>query len=607
MKRLLIGYITKDLGSGINQYILNFVNHIDEDVEIDFITREDSKYIQQIKENILKEVNYNNIYTIPNNKKPISSLKALNKIMKDKKYDIAYFNVSSAHDNLGLLAAKHFGIEQRIIHSHNSAPSGKTFVHRFIRRVLNMFGKNILSKTANVYLSCSDKAAKWLFPSYIYNSNSYTTIYNSIECSKYMYNEKKRNEIRKDLNIGKSLLIGNVARFNISQKNNLFLIDILKELIKRGVDTKLICIGDGPDLDTFKEYAQKNEVLDKIILTGRVSNVEDYIQAMDVFLLPSKFEGLPITGVEAQFSNIPCLFSNTITKDVIIGKNSKLLSIKSASLWVDEIIKAKDVRENDLLSSSKNFDSINNNQTSKIINNKSRKNIEELSNSRGLNFELLFAFLFMVEGFFQACNITVGHKIISFVLWPMTFLGFLILLNRLIRIKKYKINIRSILLVLFDLTLLIPAFVFKKYRLYLNIKFFILMMFQFCILYLYSNKPCEKKKYILTKLLNIFVILSVFIVLGSFYTLAINYNHVINTVGDPIVFGISAGRLFGIFWDPNIGALISTISFVITLHKFALSKSKFLKIVNVIFAFIFALYVSFSASRMGIICLIFRP
>ncbi len=599
MKKILIGYITKNLGAGINQYIINFVKKIsNEDIQIDLLTssgKENDEYIRNV---VLADIKYNNIYYIPRNKHFYSCIKELKRIIKQENYDIAYFNISSTHDCLGLLAAKLCKVKKIISHSHGSSAVGDTKIKRLIKRVINYMCKPIVSNCANTYLACSKKAAKWLYPSYIYKEKNYEFINNTIDINKFKFNKTKREEIRNKHGLTDELLIGHIARFDLSTKNNYFAIDILEETLKQCKNAKLICIGGGKDFEKVKKYAIKKGVLEHIIFTDRINNVEEYLNAIDVFILPSKSEGLPISGVEAQFAGLPCLFSDRITDEIIIGKNSKMLPIKSAKVWADEIINISRKRNNELLDKAKDFDLNYSKQPHRIIDTKVN------NKSYGINFELIFAFLFILEGFLQAFNCTVGTKIISFVLWPMTFLGGLILLYRLINLKKYKIDFKNILLILFDCTLLIPAIIFRKYRLYLNIKFFILMMFQFGILYLYSNKYDEKKRFNIIKLSNIFIFLTTLLVLGSFYVLLINYNHVINTAIDPIVYGISYGRLYGVFWDPNIGALISSIAFIMALHKIVDSDNKFIKIMNAILCLLFSLYISFSASRMGILLII---
>lgn len=599
MKKILIGYVTENLGAGVNQYIVNFAKKISsEDIQIDFLTREDKRSDKKIKNDILSDVKYNNLYYIPKNKHFISCIKELKSIIKKENYDIAYFNISSAYDCLGLIAAKLCKVKKIISHSHSSSVAESNIINRLIKRIANFFGKCIVTNCSNTYLACSKKAAKWLYTSHVYNSNDYIIANNLIDSKNFKFNKNKREEIRKELGLNDEILIGHIARFDLSSKNNTFAVDILEETLKQNNNVKLICIGGGDDFEKVKSYAKKKNLTNHIIYTGRINNVEDYIHAMDIFILPSKFEGFPITGIEAQFAGLPCLFSNRITNEIIIGKNSKMLPINSAKAWANEIIEKSKERSNELLKKAKEYDLNNNNQSIDIINS------SVVEHPQKFNFELLFSFLFMLEGFLQAFNCTVGTKIISFVLWPMTFLGGLILLYRLINLKKYKLDFKSILLILFDLTLLVPTIIFRKYRLYLNIKFFILMMFQFGILYLYSNKPSETKRFNAKKLADLFIIFALFLVLGSLYVLVINYNKVINTAMDPIVYGISANRLFGVFWDPNIGALISTMAFIMALHKFVISNSKFIKVLNIIACFLFAFYISLSASRMGILSLI---
>ena len=117
--------------------------------------------------------------------------------MNKRKYDIAYFNISSAHDSIGIMTAKKCGVEEVIVHSHSSNADGTSVIKTEIKKTLNKLGKLVLSKNVDKYLACSDKAAKWLFPSYIYNTSNYEIIYNRIDTRKFKYNKTIRDKIRR--------------------------------------------------------------------------------------------------------------------------------------------------------------------------------------------------------------------------------------------------------------------------------------------------------------------------------------------------------------------------------------------------------------------------
>ena len=164
---------------------------------------------------------------------------------------------------------------------------------------------------------------------------------------KFKDNPETRMKIRHELKLEDKFVIGHVGRFSY-QKNHIFLLDILKKVFDEKSNAVAILIWEGELEEKIKAYANKLNIIDKIIFLKSIPNVNDYMQSFDIFVLPSKFEGLPIVGIEGQFANLPCLFSDKISSDVIIGENSRLLPIENAKLWADEIL-SFDIRNNKLI------------------------------------------------------------------------------------------------------------------------------------------------------------------------------------------------------------------------------------------------------------------
>lgn len=361
MKRILIGYINKGKTGGIDKYLLNFAEKIkDKDIQIDFITK---CYDKEFHESLKK--NGYNVYSVSHNKHFIKQYKETKKILENN-YDIAYFNISETYNCVGLIAAKKAKVKKIVVHSHSSNSAGNNKLIRNAKRFLNLLFKPVVKKCANKYLACSDLAAKWLYTKKIFKNEQYEIIYNSIDFNKFKFNQEARNNTRNKYNIDDKFVIGFIGRFGY-EKNTLFLIDVLYKTLKEKDNAILLCIGEGPYMDSFKKYAEEKKVLDKIIFAGVVDNSWDYYQAFDTFVLPSLYEGLPIVGVEAQISGCPSIFSDHITKNVIIGKNSYRESIEDANVWSKRICSIKN-RENELLEVAKNYDLNNTEQFDKIIN-----------------------------------------------------------------------------------------------------------------------------------------------------------------------------------------------------------------------------------------------
>ena len=168
-----------------------------------------------------------------------------------------------------------------------------------------------------------------------FKDKSFTVLNNGINVSKYKYNLNSRNEIRKELNIDKNdILLGNVGRL-CSQKNQKFLIEVLKRLDSK---YKLLIIGKGELKNDLIELSKKYQVLNRVILLEDIYNVEEYLSAMDIFVFPSLYEGLGIAVIEAEANGLQVFASDTIPRDVVVTPNIKLLPLIEND-WITKIKK----------------------------------------------------------------------------------------------------------------------------------------------------------------------------------------------------------------------------------------------------------------------------
>lgn len=353
MKKIIVGYLTDLKGSGIDKYLLNFLETVhDENVQIDFLS---SCYDDNIKRTLEKFGS--RLYIIPNLKKPLKQIKIIRKIIHDGQYDIAYFNISECINLTGIYAAHKEGVKKIIIHSHNSGiggAEGASKIKRKIRYILHCICKLRLYRWGNVYLGCSKRAGEWLFPSKIVNSNKFKVINNAIKVEKFNYSPENRLQIRKKLQLKNYIVIGHIGRFAY-QKNHDYLIDIFENVIKKEPHAKLLLIGDGPRKEDIKNKVNNLDLTQNVLFLGNRNDVNVLLNGMDVFVLPSHFEGLPIVGVEAAISGLPCLFSDTISDEVKITEKCLFYSIKDKpEIWADKIIElGKKPREAAKLSDTK--------------------------------------------------------------------------------------------------------------------------------------------------------------------------------------------------------------------------------------------------------------
>ena len=169
----------------------------------------------------------------------------------------------------------------------------------------------------------------------------YCVLKNGIELSKFKFQSEIREKIRKSLGVENDFVIGHAGRFS-TQKNHIFLLKIFKYIYDIDADAVLILFGVGELLDDIKSEANCLGISDRIIFYGASSEMEKMYMAMDVFVMPSLHEGLPVTGIEAQASGLPCVFADTITREVDITSTSKFLSLNmDAAIWAKNIMECK--------------------------------------------------------------------------------------------------------------------------------------------------------------------------------------------------------------------------------------------------------------------------
>lgn len=322
---------------GAENAIMNYYRNIERDkIQFDFLVTEQNH--MQFEDEILGMGG--RIFRVPllTMKNPFPYLKSVYAFFKaHPEYKIVHSHTSSK-SVFPLGIAKLCGIPVRCSHSHSSmAENG---LSGLIRKALMPF----LKITATDMLSCGNQAAIYLYGRNAFENGKIHIFKNVIEAPKFRYNEDARLHMRKKLGIGdETIVLGHTARFD-PVKNHIFDVEILSELDKKGKDCKLLLVGKALDSEKAPiiDKAKELGVYDKIIFTGVVSNVFDYEQAMDIFLLPSFNEGLPLSIIEAQVSGLPCF----TTKDRVSPECSVtdlvsyLLLEDGAKHWADEILDA---------------------------------------------------------------------------------------------------------------------------------------------------------------------------------------------------------------------------------------------------------------------------
>ena len=248
-----------------------------------------------------------------------------------KDYDIVHVHIPNAAF-IVLRYAKKYGIKVRILHSHN-ARGADGAVKKIRNYLLNQCG----IRYANQYFACSVKAGNYLFGEK--RCGQLVVLPNAIRLERYAFDEKKRKTIRDSLGVKEhELLLGHIGRF-AEQKNHEGLLKIFAETRKRGMDTKLVLLGDGELREKTGQLAEQLGIKDQVLFAGVVANVPDYLSAMDIFLLPSLYEGLPVVCVEAQAAGLPCLISDQVTREIALTDQVWFLANGDLDSWCDRIRK----------------------------------------------------------------------------------------------------------------------------------------------------------------------------------------------------------------------------------------------------------------------------
>lgn len=325
--RVLHVVVSMDVG-GIETMLMNYYRAMDKSkVQFDFLLHTNHK--SHFEEEILSLGG--RIYRVPSYhpKHQLSYRMALNRFFKEHTYYKVVHSHIGFYGMYALRAAKKHGVPLRIAHSHCANKFWRWDISLPFRIVTR---HGLKKQYTNVY-ACSPQAAEYMAP-----KKEYTILNNAVTTEAFVYNADSRVKIRKEFNIpNNSLVIGHIGRFT-DAKNHSYIIDIFAELTKINPDVLLVLVGSGSLLNDIKEKVTSLNISDKVIFTGLRQDIADIMSAVDVFVFPSKYEGFPVTLVEAQCSDLPCIVSDTITDTVIISDKVKTLSINSDPLiWAKEI------------------------------------------------------------------------------------------------------------------------------------------------------------------------------------------------------------------------------------------------------------------------------
>ena len=222
-----------------------------------------------------------------------------------------------------------------IVHAHN------TRIIRDYKYPLKMICKQLIPGAATDYWSCGRDAGIYYYGKKRWNASGFI-LHNAINVQRFGFDQEVRERQRKLNGLGNCFVIGHVGRFNL-QKNHTRLLDIFAEIAKAEPSARLALIGIGELEQSVKEKAHTLGLQDKILFLGQMANVNEWYQAMDCFVLPSLFEGLPVVGIEAQAAGLPCVFSDRVTDEVLLSPKARRISLQANDAgWAKEILAARE-------------------------------------------------------------------------------------------------------------------------------------------------------------------------------------------------------------------------------------------------------------------------
>ncbi|MCR5701093.1 MAG: glycosyltransferase [Lachnospiraceae bacterium] len=311
--------------TGIPVHIRNYYNELikKENVSIDIVS-------ELYDEKIVKTLNLDNtnLYELPRKKNPIKYVVVLREILKRERYDIIHIHGNSSTMALELFAT--FGMRiVKVIHAHNTKCS-----HVF----LNFLLKPVINKISNLKFACSTEAGDWLYGKH----KDYFVIGNGVDIKRFAFSKRNRISLRKEYGIpDKKIVIGHIGTFN-EQKNQKFLIGVAEGLKKRELDFLFFMIGEGNNT-AFMESITEKKLEDYFFVKTAVTEIYKYYSIFDIFVLPSKWEGLGMVAIEAQLSGLTTIVSDFVPREIEISNNVFFISLEQDE-WIEEIERAtKDI------------------------------------------------------------------------------------------------------------------------------------------------------------------------------------------------------------------------------------------------------------------------
>ena len=313
---------------GVESVIYNYYRNIcHEKCQFDFYVDSDSNY--SFPKDLI-DMGAQCIVIPPYQKLPQYIL-ALKKHFKESQYPIVHINMNTL-SVFGLFAAWMAGIPVRINHNHSTASKGETK-----KNILKYILRPCAKVFATDYCACSKYAGEWLFGRRSMEKGEVTVFNNAIDLERFKYNPEKRSEMRKSLGLEGKFVVGHVGRF-CYQKNHDFLIDVFQEVHKRRPSSVLLLVGIGELTSEVKAKVRSKGLEDSVVFLGARDDVNELYQAMDVFVLPSRYEGLGMVAIEAQAAGLPTICSDAVPQEAKVSGCTCFLPLCNSEEWAEKVV-----------------------------------------------------------------------------------------------------------------------------------------------------------------------------------------------------------------------------------------------------------------------------
>ena len=325
MEKIKVCHVVGSMNKGgVESVVYSYSKELKDYVQPTFVCFDDSKFIP------FEDIGAigGKVEIVPHVKHLRAFNKAFAKVLNEGDFDIIHSHINTL-SVFPLKVAKKCGYPIRISHSHSQS-SKKEFVRNMIKNFLKKFAK----KYATYYISCGEIAGRYQFGNKSFENGEVKVIKNAIKLSIFKFNEKDRKAVREKLGIPmEANVAGNIGRL-CETKNQTFILEIAKKL----PDVHFVIVGGGPLEQELKDKIEQ-EKLSNVHMAGVTDNTAQFYSAFDSFILPSLYEGVPVTGIEAQANGLYVIYSNNVPKESLLSEHGCFLTIEENSVakWVKEI------------------------------------------------------------------------------------------------------------------------------------------------------------------------------------------------------------------------------------------------------------------------------